>query len=90
MSHEDAELVITTMAKYKEFFVDIMMTQELDLQVPEEDHVKESLKEGVVMFCSFAFFGFAVLMIIPIQFQIFDRFDQFFGISFIGSITRFF
>ena len=69
MSHEDAELVITTMAKYKEFFVDIMMTQELDLQVPEEDHVKESLKEGVVMFCSFAFFGAMPLLgyvIIPI------------------------
>lgn len=57
MSHEDAVLVITTMAKYKDFFVDIMMTQELELQVPEEDHVKESLIEGVIMFCSFAFFG---------------------------------
>jgi VIT1/CCC1 family predicted Fe2+/Mn2+ transporter len=57
MSHEDAVLVITTMAKYKDFFVDIMMTQELELQVPEEDHIKESFKEGVVMFCSFAFFG---------------------------------
>ena len=57
MSKEDAELVITTMAKYKDFFVDIMMQQELELQVPEEDHVRESLREGVVMFCSFAFFG---------------------------------
>lgn len=46
MSHEDSELVINTMAKYKDFFVDIMMTQELDLQVPDEDHVKESFHEG--------------------------------------------
>ena len=57
MSQEDAELVIKTMAKYKDFFVDIMMTQELELQVPDDDHAQESLREGVVMFCSFAFFG---------------------------------
>ena len=57
MSKEDAELVIKTMAKYKDFFVDIMMQQELELQVPEDDHIQESFREGVVMFCSFAFFG---------------------------------
>jgi DNA damage-binding protein 1 len=57
MSHEDAELVVTTMAKYHDFFVDIMMTQELELQVPDADYVKENFQEGVVMFCSFAFFG---------------------------------
>jgi len=57
MSHDDAALVIHTMAKYKDFFVDVMMTQELQLQVPDVNHVKESFREGVVMFCSFAFFG---------------------------------
>lgn len=57
MTQEDAELVIKTMAKYKDFFVDIMMTQELELQVPPEDHVKESLQEGLIMFLSFAAFG---------------------------------
>lgn len=57
MSLEDATTVIQTMAKYKDFFVDIMMTEELGLQVPEEDHKTESMKEGVVMFCSFASFG---------------------------------
>lgn len=46
MNHEDAKLVIETMAKYKDFFVDVMMQQELELQVPEEDHVTESMKEG--------------------------------------------
>lgn len=46
MSTDDATLVIKTMAKYKEFFVDVMMQQELELQVPEEEHVKESMKEG--------------------------------------------
>mmetsp|Transcript_9572 Transcript_9572/g.14844 ORF Transcript_9572/g.14844 Transcript_9572/m.14844 type:complete len:291 (+) Transcript_9572:150-1022(+) len=57
MSQKDAESVVTTMAKYDEFFIDIMMTEELGLQVPEEDHLQESFKEGVVMFCSFATFG---------------------------------
>mmetsp|Transcript_24832 Transcript_24832/g.51620 ORF Transcript_24832/g.51620 Transcript_24832/m.51620 type:complete len:286 (-) Transcript_24832:97-954(-) len=57
MTPEDAKLVIETMAKYKDFFVDVMMSQELELQVPEENHVVESMKEGVVMFCAFAFFG---------------------------------
>lgn len=57
MSREDATTVIKTMAKYKDFFVDVMMTEELALQVPEEDHKVESMKEGVVMFCSFASFG---------------------------------
>ena len=47
MSRQDAETVITTMAKYKDFFVDVMMTQELQLQVPEDDHVAESFREGM-------------------------------------------
>jgi hypothetical protein len=46
MSLEDATVCIQTMAKYKDFFVDIMMTEELGLQVPEEDHKMESMKEG--------------------------------------------
>mmetsp|Transcript_29378 Transcript_29378/g.41612 ORF Transcript_29378/g.41612 Transcript_29378/m.41612 type:complete len:262 (-) Transcript_29378:565-1350(-) len=71
MSLQDAELVIRTMAKYKQFFVDLMMNQELELQVPEEDHVKESIKEGIIMFCSFAIFGSLPLLgyvIIPASF----------------------
>jgi vacuolar iron transporter family protein len=46
MSYDDAKLVIETMAKYDELFVDVMMQQELELQVPEENHVVESMKEG--------------------------------------------
>ena len=57
MSPPDAETVITTMAKYQDFFVDMMMTEELGLQVPDDDHIQESFREGVVMFCSFATFG---------------------------------
>lgn len=46
MSQEDAETVVKTMAKYKDFFVDVMMNHELELQVPEDDHVNESIQEG--------------------------------------------
>ena len=71
MSTEDATQVINTMAKYKEFFVDVMMQQELELQVPEDDHVQESMKEGLIMFLSFATFGAMPLLgyvIIPVSF----------------------
>jgi len=71
MDREDATKVIETMAKYKDFFVDVMMAEELALQVPEEDHKVESMKEGVVMFCSFASFGSLPLLgyvIIPALF----------------------
>lgn len=68
---EDATIVIETMAKYENFFVDIMMQQELELQVPDSNHVEQSMKEGFVMFCSFAFFGAMPLLgyvIIPLLF----------------------
>ena len=71
VSKKDAEMVITTLAKYKSFFVDLMMAQELQLQVPDGDHVQESVREGFVMFCSFAFFGALPLLgyvIIPARF----------------------
>lgn len=71
MTREDAKLVINTMAKYEDFFVDVMMAEELQLAVPEEDHVKESVKEGIIMFLSFAAFGSLPLLgyvIIPTAF----------------------
>mmetsp|Transcript_15854 Transcript_15854/g.34300 ORF Transcript_15854/g.34300 Transcript_15854/m.34300 type:complete len:281 (-) Transcript_15854:138-980(-) len=71
MTREDATMVIQTMSKYKDFFVDVMMAEELALQVPDEDHKTESMKEGVVMFCAFATFGSLPLLgyvIIPALF----------------------
>ena len=41
MSKEDATLVIETMAKYKDFFVDTMMQQELELQVSADETMKD-------------------------------------------------
>jgi VIT1/CCC1 family predicted Fe2+/Mn2+ transporter len=71
MTHEDAKIVVETVSKYKEFFVDLMMAHELELQVPDKDHVQESMREGVVMFLSFATFGAMPLLgyvIIPAVF----------------------
>merc|ERR1740139_1321564 len=71
MKREDAIVVIETMAKYKDFFVDIMMKEELEMLVPDDDHTLESFREGVVMFCSFALFGSFPLIgyvIIPLTF----------------------
>merc|ERR1712176_1640162 len=71
MSREDATVVINIMSQYKDFFVDVMMAEELQLQTPEENHKMESMKEGVVMFCSFACFGSLPLLgyvIIPVMF----------------------
>lgn len=56
MSEEDATSVITTLAKYKNFFLDLMMVEELGLMPPDESD--SPAKNGLVTFCSFALFGF--------------------------------
>ena len=62
MSREDAQVVISTMAKYHDFFVDVMMVEELGLFVPEEDAWVESAKDGLLMFAAFVVFGTAPLV----------------------------
>lgn len=60
MDREDAELVIGLMSEHRNFFVDVMMVEELGLQVPEEDD--NPWFDGLVTFCSFVFFGFFPLL----------------------------
>ena len=57
MSRHDATIVVEKMATYPDFFVDVMMAEELQLQLPSPDHRWESFKEGCIMFVSFATFG---------------------------------
>jgi len=93
MSRQDSELVVKTMSKYKDFFVDIMMTHELELQVPEADHVCESFREGVVMFSSFAIFGSLPILgyvIIPILFPQLNDQAMFYCACSITAIVLFF
>jgi len=47
--------VVRKMSKYDNFFVNVMMVEELGLQVPDPDD--DIVKEGVVMFLAFAGFG---------------------------------
>ena len=60
-SRDDAAVIIKTMAKNKEFFIDHMMVQELGMMVPGDDE-PTPLKQGLVMFCAFMVFGFVPLL----------------------------
>jgi len=92
MTREDAKAVITTMAKYKDFFVNIMMAEELELNVPPDDYKTESFKDGIIMFCSFAFFGALPLLgyvIIPTTFPNLDDFFLFYTACTVTGIVLF-
>lgn len=60
MEREDAELVIKTMAKYEDFFVDVMMLEELELVVPADD--ENPWVDGAVTFSAFVVFGLVPLL----------------------------
>ena len=60
MSKEDAETVIEVMSKYKNFFLDVMMVEELGLMPPDDDD--SPAKNGLVTFASFVIFGFIPLL----------------------------
>ena len=55
MSKEDAAAAIGLMSKYHEFFINVMMAEELGLMVPDEDD--NPWFSGFITFCSFVFFG---------------------------------
>ncbi|TDH66198.1 uncharacterized protein CCR75_006195 [Bremia lactucae] len=60
VSTEDAMLVVHTLAKYKEAFIDIMMVEELKIMPVEDDHTP--LTGGGITFLSFMFFGVIPLL----------------------------
>jgi VIT1/CCC1 family predicted Fe2+/Mn2+ transporter len=60
MERGDAEMIVRKMAKYEDLFIDIMMVQELELQVPDEDDSPAC--DGVVTFCAFTAFGSVPLL----------------------------
>eukprot|EP00049_Salpingoeca_infusionum_P023218 m.10982 g.10982 ORF g.10982 m.10982 type:complete len:380 (-) comp5644_c0_seq1:182-1321(-) len=57
---DEAKTILSLMAKHPDFFIDHMMVQELGLMPPDED--ESPLKQGLVMFCSFAAFGLVPLL----------------------------
>jgi len=92
MTQKDAENVIMTMSKYTDFFVDVMMAEELELQVPDDNYLAESFREGLIMFCSFAFFGSLPLLgyvLAPILFDINEEKDLFATACFVTGFVLF-
>jgi len=59
-SEKDACEVIPVLAKYKDFFVDHMLVEELGLLPPEVD--EDPRKQGLVMFTAFVTFGSVPLL----------------------------
>ena len=55
ISKEDAYYILSSMANYKQLFIDHMMVLELGLMPPEENN--EPFKNGLITFTSFIFFG---------------------------------
>lgn len=92
MEKEDATQVISRMAKYKDFFLAVMMMFELQLPVPSEDDDADSLKQGLIMFVSFASFGMLPIMgytLVPLFVQGLDQ-EQLFIVATITTITALF
>lgn len=56
MARRDAEQVVGRMAQYEGFFVGLMVSEELGLQLPEDDDAL-LITDAFVMFISFAAFG---------------------------------
>lgn len=59
---EKAEIVVTTMAKYKELFLDIMVAQELGLKMCKPEDKNNYWKGGLVTMLSFLVFGLCPLL----------------------------
>jgi len=60
VSKQDAEMIITTMAKYPDFFLKHMMNLELEMMVPDPDD--DPWKKGAVTFLAFVAFGAVPLL----------------------------
>jgi len=61
-SPEDAETIVTTMAKYPRQFVEIMLHDELGMSPPDPDNKYDHLVSGAYCFCSFIVCGLVPLL----------------------------
>ena len=62
LEQADAELIVNTMAKYKDFFVDVMVKDELGMDPLEEDGSMDHWISGAWCFTSFMIFGSVPLL----------------------------
>lgn len=65
VSTKDAEVLVCTLAKYEEVFVDQIMINELEMMPPEEEDA--AALKGVVTFMSFMLFGTVPLLVFFIK-----------------------
>lgn len=90
LPREKAEEVIQIMSKYKDFFISIMVMEELQLKIPDPD--ESPYKEGFVTFCSFLLFGTIPLLgyiMIPLIIQDVSHNILFFTACLMTSLTLF-
>eukprot|EP01013_Petalomonas_cantuscygni_P036696 TRINITY_DN67394_c0_g1_i1.p1 TRINITY_DN67394_c0_g1~~TRINITY_DN67394_c0_g1_i1.p1 ORF type:complete len:308 (+),score=51.52 TRINITY_DN67394_c0_g1_i1:186-1109(+) len=67
LPEEDARLVMTTLARYPQVFVDVMMVEELKITTDTSEGWTEPIKHGTAMFCAFVLFGMIpVLAYVPL------------------------
>jgi VIT1/CCC1 family predicted Fe2+/Mn2+ transporter len=86
MGKTDAELCVTRMAQYEEFFVNLMVTEELGVQLPEDNDAK-LLTDAFIMAIAFAFFGSLPLIVYSFgQLDIANDQNMFYAA---GTITAF-
>jgi len=80
VSQEDAESIIKTMAKYRDFFVDVMVKDELGMDPPEEGTCDHWIS-GTYCFFSFLVCGSVPLLGYVAFMPVTDDKDTLFGIS---------
>ena len=78
MSYNDASTILNIMSKYKDFFIDHMMIQELEIypvDINADDYDKyQPMKNGIVTFCSFLLFG-SIPLFSYVIFEVFNITD---------------
>lgn len=89
MARQDAEVVVRKMSAYDAFFVNMAVTEELGLQVPDEDDAL-LLKDSFVMFFSFAIFGSLPLLSYGLEpFNILHLDDMFYVSVAVSAVALF-
>jgi VIT1/CCC1 family predicted Fe2+/Mn2+ transporter len=85
MTRKDAELVVSKMAQYENFFVGLMVAEELGLQLPEENDA-ELMTDAFVMFFSFLLFGVIPVVFYFLSYSLILSEDDLFVLSSVMSL----
>ena len=89
MGEADAKVVVTKMAQYENFFVNLMVSEELGLQLPE-DNDASLLTDAFVMAVSFALIGAMPLLVYGMgMFGIFSDHELFLIASVLMAVLMF-